>query len=309
MNDGGYLAVSPHNPDVVFCTGNIYPSSVWNIAVSRTTDGGTSWKHDTLAYGSNGFAVAFDPVDSNRVYVAGDSAYNYGNAAFLVSTDRGQTWASSRAGLSGRVWSVAVNPDDPAVIYCGTYRGVYKSTDRGANWSATAFTRDTRTLTIDPDNPNVVYAGTYGYGVSVTTNGGGAWSEVNAGLTCNKVMSLALRGGAEPMLFAGTEGGAVFRMLPPTGVFEPVGRGPRPAAVTVLPNPCRGKARLDCPVVTGPAAAALFDHSGRLVRDFGARPAAGVDWSADLRGVPAGTYFVRVTAGGRTHVARLVVMD
>jgi hypothetical protein len=312
MNDGGYLEISPHNSNVVFCTGNIYPSSVWNIAVSHTSDGGTSWQHDTLAFGSNGFAVAFDPVDANRVYVAGDSAYNYGNAAFLVSTDLGQTWNSSRTGLNGRVWVVRTDDDHPGTIYCGTYRGVFKSTNSGANWSATSFTRDTRTLAIDPDDSRIIYAGTYGNGVSVSTDGGATWNDASAGLTCNKVLSLALRGDPSPMLMAGTEGGAVFRMLPLTGIAGPRGPGARPSPLAVAPNPCRGKASLKLsfgsPAI---ATAALFDHSGRLVRDFGARQlaAAKQPWDIDLRGTAAGTYFVRVAAGGKAYITRLAVLD
>ncbi len=306
MNDGGNIAISPLNSDIIFYTGNVY-NAAYFFAVSHTSDGGTSWEHDTLPTGTRGWAVAFDPTDEDRAYAGGDSAYSY--PALLVTTDGGATWTMSRAGLAGAVNALATVPGNGQLVFAGTTSGVFRSTNAGASWSATALTRNTRAVVVDPQHPGDVYAGTYGYGVSVSTDAGVTWNEMNAGLTCNKVLSLALRSGTEPMLFAGTEGGSVFKALPPTGVTEPVGRPPRPAAVAVFPNPCRGKARLQCPAVTGPAAAALFDHSGRLVRDFGARPAAGVDWNADLRGVPAGTYFVRVTAGGRAHIARLAVLD
>jgi len=312
MNDGGYIAISPHNSNVVFCTGNVYPSSVWNVAVSHTSDGGTNWQHDTLAFGSNGFAVAFDPADANRVYVAGDSAYNYGYPAFLISTDLGQTWTSSHSGLNGRVWVVRVDPNRPGVLYCGTYRGVFKSTDAGASWTATSFTRDTRALVLDPADTRIVYAGTYGNGVSVSTDAGATWTDVNAGLTCNKVISLALRGAPSPMLMAGTEGGAVFRMLPLTGISEESPIANRQSPIAVSPNPCRGRARLElAPRAPTEARAALFDHSGRLVRDFGARQfgAGSQSWDIDLSGAAAGTYFVRVTSGTMTSMTRLAVLD
>jgi disulfide bond formation protein DsbB len=38
-------------------------------------------------------------------------------------------------------------------------------------------------LAIDPTTPSTLYAGTLGFGVFKSTNGGGNWSAVNAGLT------------------------------------------------------------------------------------------------------------------------------
>ena len=73
MNDGGFMAISPFNSNIVFATGNVY-NAAYLIGVSHTSDGGTTWEHDTIDLGTRGWAVAFDGVDSNRVYVGGDSA-------------------------------------------------------------------------------------------------------------------------------------------------------------------------------------------------------------------------------------------
>ncbi|MEO0078595.1 MAG: hypothetical protein ABIK86_06330, partial [candidate division WOR-3 bacterium] len=99
------MAVSPHSSDIVFCVGNVY-NSAYFFAVSHTSDGST-FEHDTIALGSRGWAVAFDPVDPNRVYVGGDSAYNY--PCLLITTDCGTTWTMSRTGLVGAVWTIAVD--------------------------------------------------------------------------------------------------------------------------------------------------------------------------------------------------------
>ncbi len=305
MNDGGNIAVSPHSSDVIFCVGNLYPNSVWNIAVSHTSNRGANWEHDTLALGSNAFAIEFDPTDANRVYIGGDSAYNYSYPALLVSTDLGRTWTSSRTGLTGRVWTIKADKDNPGVLYCGTYRGVFKSTNSGDSWTATSFTRDTRALAIDPSDARVIYAGTYGSGVWVSTDAGATWTELNAGLTCNRVLSLVARGNPSPMLLAGTEGGAVFRMLPLTGIkTEPLGVS---QPVTLWPNPCRTKVRLQLPPnLSGPVAVTLFDHTGRLVRELRMLP--GNLAVLDLRDVLTGTYFVRVTGQNWTRVTRLTVL-
>ena len=230
MTDGGYVAVSPHSSDIVFCVG--YVSAATSIGVSHTSDG-TYWEHDTLSLGSHGLAIAFDPVDSNRVYVGGDSANSY--PALLITTDCGSTWTQSRTGLSGKVYTLAVNPNNNQMVYAGTNSGVFKSTDAGATWSATSLTRQTRSIVIDPISPENVYAGTYGFGVYSSTDGGESWTEMNDGLTCNKVLMLALRQGAECTIFAGTEGGSVFKTTVATGVAGPSPLAPRPSPFLPIP--------------------------------------------------------------------------
>ncbi|MFO7652072.1 MAG: hypothetical protein R6X13_12130, partial [bacterium] len=159
--------------------------------------------------GTRAWAVAFDPANANRIYVGGDSAYSY--AALAISTDCGATWAQSRSGLSGAVNALAVNPDNGQFVYAGTASGLFRSTNAGATWAATALTRNTRAIAIDESNSSVVYAGTYGYGVQRSTDGGLTWTDFSVGLANNKVLSLAIREGGTTMM-AGTEGGSVFRI-------------------------------------------------------------------------------------------------
>src|SRR5512135_2323974 len=100
MNDGGFMAISALNPDIIAYTGNVY-NSAYFVGVSHSSDGGLTWEHDTIGLGSRGWAIAFDGVDTNRIYVGGDSAYSY--PCLLISTDCGSTWTMSRSGLSGTV--------------------------------------------------------------------------------------------------------------------------------------------------------------------------------------------------------------
>jgi hypothetical protein len=308
MNDGGNLAVSPNDTNTVFCTGNYYNGSDWQIAVSHSSDGGSTWEHDTMTWGSNGLAVCFDPFDQNRVYVAGDSAYNYGCAQFLITTDLGASWTSSHTGLTGRVWTVAADPEDEGVLYAGTYQGVFKSTDGGATWDSTGFTRDTRALLFDPDDPEIVYAGTGGYGVSVSTDAGATWNPMNTGLTNLNVLSLGMRTGAENILFAGTSGGSVFRSDINTGVVGPGTPGSRAYGLAVTPNPCRELATisLSSSLVTPGSKLCLYDATGRLVRSLGAGASSVMLRTAGLQ---PGTYFVRLSDNSRTRTARLTIVE
>jgi len=68
------MAISPLNPDILFCAGNVYDSGYF-FGVSHSSDDGATWEHDTIALGSRGWAIAFDGVDANRVYVGGACSY------------------------------------------------------------------------------------------------------------------------------------------------------------------------------------------------------------------------------------------
>jgi hypothetical protein len=309
MNDGGFMAVSPLNSNIIFCTGNVY-NAAYFIGVSHSSDGGSTWEHDTIDIGTRGWAVAFDGVDTNRVYVGGDSAYSY--PALLITTDQGATWTQSRTGLTSTVNVLMTIPGVGGLVYAGTNNGLFRSTDAGATWTATPLTSQVRTLVADPVHPENIFAGTYNAGVLASTDGGSTWTPMNTGLTCTKVLSLALRPGTENTLYAGTEGGSVFRTTTATGITSGSPIAGRLSPATVTPNPTRGSACLDF-TVPGPSLvrAAVYDYSGRLVADLGSRqlPTGAANWQLDTKGIPAGTYFVRLTGLAKTLTARLTVIN
>jgi len=100
-------------------------------------------------------------------------------------------WSSS--GPNAVIASVAVDPVNPNIIYAGvglnsgTPRGVFKSFNNGASWSASSTglgnpNHFVRQLEIDPVNPNIIYALVYNLtssGVYKSTNGGATWNPTN----------------------------------------------------------------------------------------------------------------------------------
>jgi hypothetical protein len=58
----------------------------------------------------------------------------------LKTADGGSTWAESNTGLADLgIMSLAIDPVDTARILAGTAKGVFISTDCGANWTATDY--------------------------------------------------------------------------------------------------------------------------------------------------------------------------
>src|SRR2546427_4268844 len=95
---------------------------------------------------------------------------------------------------SGKITALAIDPQTPTTLYAGTFdRGVFRSTDGGANWSVTGLTSAYVTvLAVDPQTPSIVYAGTSGDGVFKSADGGGSWSAINTGLSNLYVADLTI---------------------------------------------------------------------------------------------------------------------
>jgi photosystem II stability/assembly factor-like uncharacterized protein len=99
------------------------------------------------------------------------------------------------------------------------FRGIFKSTDAGANWTAInnglanlLEIRSTVTaLVIDASNSNVLYAATSGSGIFKSADGGATWSAFNDGLTNFDVRGLALAPASTHIVYAATSGG-IFKV-------------------------------------------------------------------------------------------------
>jgi hypothetical protein len=161
------------------------------------------------------------------------------------SADFGATWAGGITldVTDNFVLSVAVNPQNPAVVYAGTAgRGVLKSTNGGVDWKPATNGLGSLfllSLAIDKTNPETLYAGTADSGVFVTTNGGRSWQPLNDGLFNPVVTSLAVAPGDTSRVYAGTEGGGVFTnrvaLTPSTCAFVPTSAaGPLPPNETAF---------------------------------------------------------------------------
>src|SRR4051812_35317840 len=132
--------------------------------------------------------------------VIGDGVYK--------SVDAGKTWQHMGLVETGRISRVLIHPTNPSIIYVCAQgrltgpqeeRGVFKSTDAGANWQHVLFVdRDTGCsgLDIDKSDPNTLVAATWqveqhtwaqlsggaGSSVYIPHEGGVNWTKPTAGL-------------------------------------------------------------------------------------------------------------------------------
>jgi photosystem II stability/assembly factor-like uncharacterized protein len=186
-----------------------------NGGVWESTNAGRTWNpiFDAEPVGSIG-AIAVAPSDSHVIYVGSGEADMRSNVAagigMFKSTDAGKTWR--RIGLtdSAQIGKIVVDPHDANVAYVAVLghqygpsaeRGVFKTTDGGANWSKVLFKNaDTGAidLAMDPSDPKTVFASLWqtrrppwnvyppsngpGGGIYVTHDAGATWSQLTNGL-------------------------------------------------------------------------------------------------------------------------------
>jgi photosystem II stability/assembly factor-like uncharacterized protein len=107
----------------------------------------------------------------------------------FVSHDGGAQW--ERIGTQGDVptiWSLAIDPVDPRILFAGTRpAGVYRSRNGGLQWEKLAVdiaqecaigTPFVTSVMIDPDDHRIVWAGVEIDGVFRSLDGGETWTHV-----------------------------------------------------------------------------------------------------------------------------------
>ncbi len=113
------------------------------------------------------------------------------------------------------VTHIAIDPSNPDNVFLATFNGIYRSTDKGKNWTriysgANPSQSAALYLAIDPSDPNNIFAGTLS-GLVRSTDGGQTW-ERPAGRISDKVVTvLAVHPFDSKVVLAGTQGKGVFR--------------------------------------------------------------------------------------------------
>jgi photosystem II stability/assembly factor-like uncharacterized protein len=95
-----------------------------------------------------------------------------------------------------QVHAITVHPENPEVVYVGTTKGSYRSTNRGTRWEKLNLPGDADiwSVCIHPKNPRIVYAGASPPGVYRSDDGGDTWRKTaDPGLPDRVIMGFACR--------------------------------------------------------------------------------------------------------------------
>lgn len=162
----------------------------------EVTNAGVHWHvWDRPLYLYN--ALAINPTDPDIMHIGSFPS------GFYKTTDGGRTWHETNIRFTNDgAFSLTFHPNDPSIIYAGTYNGVSKSEDGGRSWRKIDKGMPPEqwvfSIVIDPDSPNIIYAASKNgenkgknsrpfYGVVMkSTDRGESWFEIMNGLDRNE---------------------------------------------------------------------------------------------------------------------------
>jgi len=193
------IAVSPEDPShfyVGYASGGLWKTENNGITftpmfddeiVMSIGDIAVDWENDVIWVGTG-------EVNSSRS--------SYSGVGLFKSADEGKTWEHIGLGDSHHIGRIIIHPDDPNTVWVAALghlyspnleRGIFKTTDGGANWEKTLFVNENAgavDLMMDSENPDVLYAATWertrrawnfvesgeGSGIYKSTDGGENWT-------------------------------------------------------------------------------------------------------------------------------------
>ena len=210
--------------DVTICVGTL-GQGIWRSADSGETwartrgkdvpQGGPSGEAGNVVFRyiaseSQVRALAAHPRDPRVIYAGTDSGV-------YRTEDRGEVWERLTSPMdhsqhgqhrvcSTTIWSLAIDPVDPDIIFAGTCpSAIYRTKDGGLNWeklpvelaetcSNIEIPRVT-TIAVDPVDHNNVWVGMEVDGVRRSRDGGDSWETVANGITHDDIHSIAIAPG------------------------------------------------------------------------------------------------------------------
>src|SRR5258707_146011 len=159
--------------------------------VWHSPDAGKSWMRHRAPFPLNSRiqALVAHPKEAHTVFAGGDTG-------LFVSHDGGARWerlsASGTNGAVPTIWSLAIDPVDPDILFAGTRpAAVYRSRDGGLHWEKLAVdiarecsigTPFVTGIVVDPDDHNIVWGGGGIDGVFRSLDGGGTVKILERGL-------------------------------------------------------------------------------------------------------------------------------
>jgi photosystem II stability/assembly factor-like uncharacterized protein len=191
-----------------------------NSGLYRTYDISAGWERIPFGDGidSQVFAVATSISEPQTLWVGTPTT------GVIVSRDNGVTWEKTSDSIKNKqipISAIAVNPQNPSVVYVGTQQTFYISRDNGKNWvrkGAGLPIGNFSSILINPGNPNEIFVGNaldINGGLYQSSDGGDTWKRLDTkdeSLPSRRIRTIAFDPKNANRIFAGTHSGGIFRI-------------------------------------------------------------------------------------------------
>jgi photosystem II stability/assembly factor-like uncharacterized protein len=181
--------------------------------VMLSPDDGENWTRASVRQGMHSDCIVRALTSSRR---APEVVYAGTDQGLYRSEDGGGQWRLLDTPMSrSMVWSIAINPVDPSVMFAGTGTpsspGIYRSSDGAKSWKRLSIViaencpnvgipRPTA-IAIDPDDHRHVWVGLEVDGVRHSPDGGETWTEVNGQIPNKDVHNVLVVAGPPKVVF------------------------------------------------------------------------------------------------------------
>jgi photosystem II stability/assembly factor-like uncharacterized protein len=207
-----HIVFDPSNPATIYVAG-------WGLfndtegGVFRSNDGGKTWKELPGAHGKSIRAFAMAASDHNILTIGAlDGVFRSkdGGATWQQITPENPEIMENHSTMRNFV-SVAVDPENPDVVYAGTRHLAWKTSNAGASWhnikDGMLDDSDVFSIIIDPKIPSRIYASACS-GIYRSNNGGELFQRVQ-GLPHSAIRTRVLKQDPQrsSIVYAGTTGG------------------------------------------------------------------------------------------------------
>lgn len=202
-----HLVIEPKRPSTIYAAYS---------GVCASTDGGATWKGNTLSDNYVVEAVAVDPQTPGTLYAVTQVG------SLFKSTDGAASWTLASGAMSTNV--LKVSPGSPNLLLAaGGAVGLGRSLNGGQSWSFvdTFYGVAVRSLLFNPVNPSQVFAAASG-GLYVSGDGGGTWARRGSAVELNDV---AIDLGRPGRLYAASSVEEVLRSADSGSTWEPASSG------------------------------------------------------------------------------------
>jgi len=188
------------------------------VGVFRSMNGGRNWVERMNGMNEVNFVVslAIDPQRPHVIY-AGTTGGVYRTINGAESWEKksgGMVAADAKmASMALGVNGLAVDPTNSDVVYAGTTKGLYKSTDQGEHWAkieGSIQNSYVSAIQMDPSQPSTLYLATSDR-VQKSEDSGATWIPKINGLAATSIRSLQISPGDPHVLYVGTNGGGLYR--------------------------------------------------------------------------------------------------
>ena len=204
------VVFNPHGSETLY--------AATTVGVFRSSNGGRTWTERMHGMTEINFVVtlAIDPEHPNIMY-AGTTGGVYRTKNATESWEKVTTgmiaFDAKMASMALGVNNIVIDPANTHVVYAGTTRGLFKSSNQGEQWSKIKQGLGDlyiSAIQLDPLHTQTIYLAT-SQGIQKSTDGGQTWQLKNEGLEATSIRSIQLNRRDPTILYVGTNGAGLHR--------------------------------------------------------------------------------------------------